>query len=57
MISVGLILKTGHKGETAFSVQKSIPHTWVDMLALLSVEATGVFIQIGNTEIFLAPLY
>jgi hypothetical protein len=40
----------GHKGGTAVAVKKGIPWTCVDFL---SVEATGVCIPIGNTEIFL----
>jgi hypothetical protein len=46
-----------HKGETAVAVKKSIPHTCVNLPSLLSVEATGVCIPIGNTEMFLAAVH
>jgi hypothetical protein len=32
----------GHKGRTAIAVKKGIPHTYVILLPLLPVEATGV---------------
>jgi hypothetical protein len=47
----------GHKCGTALALKKGIPHTCVDLPPLLSVEATGVCIPIGNTEIFLAAVY
>jgi hypothetical protein len=43
--------KPGRKGGTAVAVKNSIPHNHVDLLPLVSVEATGVCIPIGNTEI------
>jgi exonuclease III len=43
----------GHKGVTSVAVKKGIPHTHVDLPPLLSVEAAGVCIPIGNTEMFL----
>jgi hypothetical protein len=49
MISIGLTLKTRHKGGTAFAVENGSPHTCVDMPPLLSVEATAVCMPIGNT--------
>jgi hypothetical protein len=45
-----------HKGGISVAVKKGIPHICVDLPPLLS-EATGVCIQIGNTEMFLAALY
>jgi hypothetical protein len=36
------------------AVKKDIPHTCADIPPLLSVEATGVCIQIGSTEMLLA---
>jgi hypothetical protein len=47
----------GHKGATAVAVKKGIPHTYVDLLPLLSVEKTAVCIPIGNTEMLLASVY
>jgi hypothetical protein len=47
----------GHKGETAGAVKEGIPHTCIDLPPLLSVEATGVCIPIGKTEMFLAAVY
>jgi hypothetical protein len=46
----------GHKGRTAVAVKKGIFHTCIDLLPLLSIEATGVYIPIGNTEVFLAAI-
>jgi hypothetical protein len=46
----------GHQGRTAIAVKENIPHTCADLPPLLSVEATGACICIGNTEIFLAAL-
>jgi exonuclease III len=47
----------GHRGRTAVAVKKGIPHTCVNLPPLLSVEATGVCMPIGNNEIFLAAVY
>jgi exonuclease III len=44
----------GIKGGTAVAVRKGIPHNPVDLPPLISVEATGVCIPIGNEEILLA---
>jgi hypothetical protein len=41
------------KGRTAVAVGKGIPHKHVDLPPLVSVEATGVCIPIGNREILL----
>jgi hypothetical protein len=46
-----------HKGGTVVAVKKGIPHTCVNLPPLLPVEATGVYIPIGNPEMFLAALY
>jgi hypothetical protein len=47
----------GHKGGTAVAVEKGIPHRCADLPPLLSIEATGVGIPIGNTEMLLAAVY
>jgi hypothetical protein len=47
----------GRKGGTALAVRKGIPHKHVDLRPLVSVEATGVCIPIGNREILLAAVY
>jgi hypothetical protein len=47
----------GHKCEIAVAVKKGISHTCVDLALIVSVEATGVCIPIGNTEMFLAAVY
>jgi hypothetical protein len=38
-------------------VKKGIPYTYVDLPPLLSLEATGVSIPMGHTEILLASVY
>jgi exonuclease III len=38
----------GRKGGTAVAVRNGIPHSHVDLPPLISVEATGVCIPIGN---------
>jgi exonuclease III len=47
----------GRKGGTAVAVRKGIPHNHVDLPPLNSVEATGVSISIGNSEVLLAAVY
>jgi hypothetical protein len=47
----------GRKGQTAIAVRKGIPHNHVNLPALVSVEATGVCIPIGNSEVLLAAVY
>jgi exonuclease III len=47
----------GRKGETALAVRKYIPQNQVDLPLLVSVEATGVCIPTGNSEVLLAPVY
>jgi hypothetical protein len=42
---------------TAVAVRKVIPHFHVDLPPLMSIEATGVCIPIGNREILLAAVY
>jgi hypothetical protein len=44
----------GRKGGTEVAVKKSIPHNHVDLSPLVSIEATGVSIPIGNSEVLLA---
>jgi hypothetical protein len=45
------------KGGTAVVVRKGIPHNHVDLPPLVSVEATGVCIPRGNSEVLLAAVY
>jgi hypothetical protein len=47
----------GRKGRTTVAVKKGIPHSHVVLPPLVSVEATGVSIPIGNSEILLAAVY
>jgi hypothetical protein len=47
----------GRKGGTAVTVRKNISHNHVDLPPLVSVEATRVFIPIGNSEVMLAAAY
>jgi hypothetical protein len=47
----------GRKGGTAVAVKKGIPHSHVNLSLLISVEATGVCLPIGNREILLAAVY
>jgi hypothetical protein len=47
----------GRKGGTAVAVKKGIPHSYVDLPPLISVEATGVYIPIGNREALLAAVH
>jgi exonuclease III len=47
----------GMKGGTAVAVRKGIPHNHVNLPPLISIEATGVCISIGNNKILLAALY
>jgi hypothetical protein len=41
----------GRKGGTAVTVRKGIPRNHVDLPLLVSIEATGVCILIGNIEV------
>jgi exonuclease III len=45
------------KGGTAVAVRKGIPHMSVDLPPLVSVEATGVCIPIGNQDVLIAAVY
>jgi exonuclease III len=47
----------GRKGGTAVAVRRGIPHNHVDLPPLISVEATGVCIPVGNSEVLLAAVY
>jgi hypothetical protein len=47
----------GGKGGTIVAVRKGISHSHVDLPPLILVEATGVSIPTGNTEILLAAVY
>jgi hypothetical protein len=47
----------GRKGGTAVAVRKGFPHNHVDLPPLISVEATGGCIPIGNSQVLLAAVY
>jgi hypothetical protein len=47
----------GRKVKTAVAVRKGIPHNHVDLLLLVSIEATGVCKPTGNSEVLLAAVY
>jgi hypothetical protein len=47
----------GRKSGTAVAVKKGIPHNLVDIPPLISVEASGVRLSIGNREILPAAVY
>jgi hypothetical protein len=47
----------GRAGRTAVAVRKCVHHNYVDLPQLVSVEATGVCIPIGNNEVLLASVY
>jgi hypothetical protein len=40
----------GGKGGTAVAVRKGVPHSYVDLPPLISIEATGVCISVGTQE-------
>jgi exonuclease III len=44
----------GRKGGTAVVVRRGVPHNHVD---LVSIQATGVCIPVGNSEVLLASVY
>jgi hypothetical protein len=44
----------GRKGRAAIAAKRAIPHNHVDLPLLLSTEATGVCILIGNSEMLFA---
>jgi hypothetical protein len=43
-------------GKTAIAVRKGIPNNRVDLPSLVSVEATGVCIPIGNSEVLVTAV-
>jgi hypothetical protein len=45
------------EGGTAVAVRKGVSHSYVGIPKFVSVEATGVFIPIGNSEVLLASVY
>jgi hypothetical protein len=47
----------GRKGGTAVAVRRGVPHSYVDLPHLVSIEATGVCIPIDNSAILLASVY
>jgi hypothetical protein len=47
----------GRKGGTAVAVRRGVLHSYVDLPHLVSVEARGVCIPIGKSEILLASVY
>jgi exonuclease III len=42
----------GRKGRAAVTVRKGVPHSYVDLSPLVSVEATGVCIPIGIVKYY-----
>jgi hypothetical protein len=42
---------------TAVAARKGIPHMYVDLPPLVSIEATGVCMPLGHQEILLAEVY
>jgi hypothetical protein len=46
----------GRKGRTSVAMRKYIPHNHVDLPPHVSIEATGVSIPIGNSEVLLAAV-
>jgi hypothetical protein len=50
-------LDYGHKNETAIAVKKGILHTCTDIPLFLPVDAAGICIPIGNSEMLLAAVY
>ena len=48
---------SGRKGGTAVAVRKEVAHILADLPPLVSVEAAGVCIPIGNNEVLLAAVY
>jgi hypothetical protein len=50
-------LPSGLKTGTAFAVRKGIPHNHVCLSPLISIEATGICVPIGNSEVLLAAVY
>jgi hypothetical protein len=49
-------LVPGRKGGTVVAVREGIPHNHVDLSLLVIIEATGVCIPIGNSEVLLAAV-
>jgi hypothetical protein len=47
----------GRKGGIAVAVRTGIPHNRVDLPPLVSVEATGICIPVGNSEVLPAAVY
>jgi hypothetical protein len=45
------------KGRTAFAVWKGVPRSHVGIPPIVSVESTGVWIPISNSEIMLLSVY
>jgi hypothetical protein len=47
----------GRKDRIAVAVRKGIPHNHVDLPPFVSMEAIGVCITTGNSEVLLAAVY
>jgi hypothetical protein len=45
------------KGGTAVAVRRGVPHNHVEMPPLVLLEATGVCIPIGNSEVLLSSVH
>jgi hypothetical protein len=55
---IGLTASREEKAELPLQLEKAFPITmYVDMPPLVSIEATGVCISIGNSEVLLAAIY
>jgi hypothetical protein len=48
---------SGRKEGIAVAFRKGIPHNHVNLPPLVSVEATGVCIPVGNSEVLLASVH
>jgi hypothetical protein len=47
----------GRKGGTAVAVRRGVPHSYVDLPNIVSVEATRLCIPVGNNEVLLTAVY
>jgi hypothetical protein len=54
---IGLTASQEEMVEQLLQQEKGKPHNHVDVLLLVSIEATGVCIPIGNSEVLLATAY
>jgi hypothetical protein len=54
---IGLTVSPDKKAELALQREKTFPIQYVNLPPLVSIEATGVCIPIGNSEVLLASAY